>query len=367
MSFDNLKISDSLKQAIRQKGFTEASEVQEKVIPAALEGKDLIGKAKTGTGKTAAFGIPLLENIKQGEASAALIITPTRELAMQVKKEIASLSTGSRLKILAVFGGQSINLQADKLREGPEIIVGTPGRLLDLVSRGLVSFRNTRFLVLDEGDKMLDMGFREDIERIISGFHRERQTMLFSATMPEEILALADRQMKKDRIFFDLSEDDSPVDAVEQFYLMVDPKQKISALQEIINTDRDAKMLVFCKTKRTVDWLDRQLYRRRVRCFAIHGDKPQATRNRILEKFKQTRGGVLVATDLVARGIHVDDISNVINFDYPREPETYLHRIGRTARQGKKGKAISFCTNVMELESLERTGVRHNSQIHEWR
>ena len=367
MSFNKLNISDSLKQAIHKKGFKEASDIQEKVIPAALEGKDLIGKAKTGTGKTAAFGIPLLEKIQEGKEFSALIIVPTRELSMQVKKEIDSLASNSHIRILAVFGGQSINVQADHLRRHPEIIVGTPGRLLDLISRGMVNFRRTQFLILDEADKMLEMGFREDIEEIIRSIPRERQTMLFSATMPEEILDMTDHYMKKDKIFFDLSEDDSPVKSVEQFYLMVDPKQKISALQEIINKDRNAKTLVFCKTKRTVDWLDRQLYRRNIRTFALHGDKPQATRNKILEMFKNSRGGLLIATDLVARGIHVDDIENVINFDYPKEPQTYMHRIGRTARQGKKGKAISFCTNLMELEDLERTGVRNNAQINEWR
>ncbi|MBN1941327.1 MAG: DEAD/DEAH box helicase [Candidatus Diapherotrites archaeon] len=367
MNFNELKISDSLKQAIRNKGFKEPSEVQEKTIPAALEGKDFIGKAKTGTGKTAAFAIPLIEKISPGQGFKALIVVPTRELAMQAKKEIAEIAIGSNLKTVAVFGGQSINVQADLLYKKPEIVVGTPGRLLDLFYRGLLNGKNVSFLILDEADKMFDMGFREDIEKIIHEIPRERQTMLFSATMPEEILELTEQYMKQDKIFFDLSEDESPVAEVEQFYMMVDRKQKVSALQRIIKTHPQAKTLVFCRTKRTVDWLSHELAKRGVKAFAIHGDKPQNMRNRIMEKYKGFRGGVLIATDLVARGIHVDDIDNVINFDFPQEPETYIHRIGRTARQGKKGRAISFCSNVLELEHLERTGSRHNAQIQELR
>ena len=362
LDFNELNIKETIKTAVQKKGFVKASEVQEKVIPAALSGKDLVGKSRTGTGKTAAFAIPLIEKIQPGQGFAALIVVPTRELAMQVKEEIASIAIGSHIKSMAVFGGQSINRQMDLIDRGPEIIVGTPGRLLDLIARGAISFRQTKFLVLDEADKMFDMGFRDDVERIVYNLPKERQTMLFSATMPKDILHLIERNMKQDKVIFDLSMDNAPVQEVEQFYMMVDNRQKIDALHRILKSD-NSKALVFCRTKRTVDWLERQLSRRGIRVLAIHGDKPQNMRNRIIEDYKHSKGGALIATDIVARGIHVDDIGSVINFDFPQETETYLHRIGRTARQGRKGKAISFCANVMELDNLERTGNLTNSTM----
>ena len=361
-----MNINESIKKAVQKKGFVKASDIQEKVIPAALLGKDIVGKSKTGTGKTAAFGIPLIERVRPGQSAAALIIVPTRELAVQVKEEIASIAIGSHIKTMAVFGGQSINRQLELLERKPEIIVGTPGRLLDFISRRSLDLRNTSFLVLDEADKMFDMGFRDDVERIISELPRKRQTMLFSATMPREILHLIEKHLSPEKIVFDLSTDNAPVAEVEQFYVMVDDRQKIEALQKVLSLD-DSKTLVFCRTKRTVDRLERQLYRRGIRALAIHGDKPQNARNRIVEIFKGSRNGVLLATDIVARGIHVEDIGKVINFDLPQESETYIHRIGRTARQGKKGRAISFCTNVRELDVLERTGSMHNTTIQQLR
>lgn len=369
MDFEELNINIKLKEAIRKKGFAEASEVQEKVIPTALAGKDLVGKSKTGTGKTAAFAIPLIEKIAPRRGISALIVVPTRELALQVKEEISSIAFGSGLKAVSVFGGQSISRQAELIDREPEIIVGTPGRLLDLMARGILSFRHAKFLVLDEADKMFDMGFREDIEKILSHFPRERQTMLFCATMPEGIFQLAESHMKHDRIFFDLSEDNSPVEEVEQYYVMVDRNRKVSTLHEILSRERHSKTLVFCRTKRTVDWLESQLSRRGVRALAIHGDRTQNSRNYIIDRYKTSKVGVLIATDLVARGIHVDDIHNVINYDFPEEPEIYLHRIGRTARQGKKGRAISFCTSVFELEQLQRAGrgSENTPELTEWR
>lgn len=364
MNFSELNISNSLQRSLQEKGFQEASDIQSKVIPNALLGKDIVGKSKTGTGKTAAFGIPLIENIQAGERSSALIVVPTRELASQVKDEISSIANGSRVQTVAVFGGQSINLQINLLHKNPEIIVGTPGRLLDLLSRGALNFSRTRFLILDEADRMFDMGFRDDVEKIISVTPRERQTMLFSATMPESIRHLVHKHLNRDKVIVDLSRDNAPVQEVDQFYVMVPEKKKIDSLQRVLKNNLE-KTLIFCRTKRTVDWLERQLGRRGLRVLAIHGDKPQNTRTRIVDKFKRSSNGVLVATDVVARGIHVDDIGNVINFDFPEEKETYIHRIGRTARQGKKGKAISFCGNVMELERLERISSRNKSSLQE--
>ncbi|MBU1120291.1 MAG: DEAD/DEAH box helicase [archaeon] len=362
MNFSELNINDDIKKALQRKGFSEASEIQEKVIPEALSGKDIVGKSRTGTGKTAAFAIPIIEKTVPGQGFSTLVVVPTRELARQVKEEIASIAINSNIKTIAVFGGQNIRMQIDLLRRKPEIIVGTPGRLLDFISRRVIGLEKVRFLVLDEADKMFDMGFREDVEKIISFIPRERQTMLFSATMPAEILSLIERYMNPDKLVFDLSEDNAPVHEVDQFYVMVDKRQKIDALQRVIDNS-DSKILVFCRTKRTVDWLEMQLSRRRISAVAIHGDKPQSARNRIIENFKSSREGVLIATDIVARGIHVDDIDYVINFDFPQEAETYIHRIGRTARQGRKGTAISFCSNLLELNSIERVVARNNTVI----
>ncbi|MBI4045003.1 MAG: DEAD/DEAH box helicase [Candidatus Diapherotrites archaeon] len=358
-----MNIKDSLQEAIQKKGFEKPTEVQEKVVPLALAGKDIVGKSKTGTGKTAAFAIPMIEKILPGTQNAALVVTPTRELALQVKTEIESLMGESGIRALAVFGGQSIETQLRALRQKPEIIVGTPGRLIDLVERRVLDFSATRFLVLDEADKMFDMGFREDIEKIASFLPRERQTMLFSATMPQQILDLADKYLKKDKEIVDLSSDNAPIEEVEQFYLPVHSREKIEALHAVLHREINSKTLVFCRTKRTVDWLERQLFRRRIRVIAIHGDKKQNMRTRVIEEYKRAKSHVLIATDVVARGIHVDNIDLVINFDFPEETETYIHRVGRTARQGKSGKAITFCANVAEFELLQRIVQRNGAQL----
>ncbi|MFH1240470.1 MAG: DEAD/DEAH box helicase [Candidatus Diapherotrites archaeon] len=364
MKFEELNINKRILNALYNKGFEKVSKVQEMVIPEALLGKDVVGKSQTGTGKTAAFAIPLIEKIKQGERFSALIVVPTRELATQVKEEIREIAIGSHIRAVAVFGGQSLNIQARFLDNGPEIIVGTPGRLLDLSARRMVDFRKTRFLVLDEADKMFDMGFRDDVARIISLLPKERQTLLFSATMPSDVRHLVDRHLKKDKVFFDLSKNNAPVQEVEQFCVMVDQRNKINSLMKVLSNGNQ-KALVFCRTKRTVDWLERQLSKKGVKTLAIHGDKSQNIRTKIIDKFKSSRGGMLIATDVVSRGIHVDDIELVVNFDFPAETETYLHRIGRTARQGRKGKAVSLCTNALEKQMLDSVGRSNNTQIQE--
>jgi ATP-dependent RNA helicase DeaD len=362
MNFDDLQISTAIKQALKRKGFTQPTEVQAKVIPIALQKRDLVGKSRTGTGKTAAFGIPLIQMVHRKKGFQVLIITPTRELARQVKEEISSIAIGSHVKTTAVFGGQNIQKQITLLQRRPEIVVGTPGRILDLINRHKLNLSNTRFLVLDEADIMFDMGFRDEIEKIIKFIPKDRHTMLFSATMPREILRLIDRYLKHDKKMFDLSKDNAPVREVEQFYLVIDHKKKVTVLEKYLKKER-AKTLVFCRTKRTVDWLEKLLSRRRISCFAIHGDKKQNLRNKMIEKFKTTDDGILIATDVVARGIHIDDIQTVINFDFPKERETYVHRIGRTARQGKKGKAISFCSNNQERYLLEKIASKNNTRI----
>lgn len=365
MDFNGLNLSESLIKAIKNKGFVEASEVQEKVIPAALSGKDLVGKSKTGTGKTAAFAIPLIEKIAPRSGVSALVIVPTRELAMQAKDEISSIAVGSSLKIVSVFGGQSIFRQIQLLRGEPEIIVGTPGRILDLIDRKVLSFNRARFLILDEADKMFDMGFRPDIEKIISTFPKQRQTMLFSATMPREIMLLAEHHLKHDKIFFDLSEDNAPVEEIQQYVVMIDPRRKIEAVCDIL-LKNNAKTLIFCRTKRTVDWLEHQIGKRGLKSIVIHGDRHQTARIRAVETYKESKNAILIATDIVSRGIHVDDIDIVLNFDFPHDSETYIHRIGRTARQGKKGIAITLCENILQKEALDRIAKKHNTQIKRW-
>ncbi|MFH0836039.1 MAG: DEAD/DEAH box helicase [Candidatus Micrarchaeota archaeon] len=362
MNFKELGVSSSVQHAVKNKGFVKASEIQEQVIPEALTGRDIVGKARTGTGKTAAFAIPIIELTPPGQRFSALIVVPTRELAKQVEEETNSIAAHSKIKAVAVYGGESINVQIGLLRRNQEIIVGTPGRLLYLISRRVVTLNGIKILVLDEADKMFDMGFRIDIGKIISMTPKDRQTMVFSATIPSEIKHLIDRHMKRDKVVFDLSEDNAPVEDVEQFYVMVDQKRKADQLVSVLKAHK-TKTLVFCRTKRTVDWLERQLNKRRVKTLAIHGDKTQAVRNKMIERFKESVSGILIATDVVARGIHVEDIGLVVNYDFPQESDTYIHRIGRTARQGRKGTAVSFCTSLFELKELQAVARRNNTKI----
>lgn len=362
MNFSELKINNDILHALKNKGFSNPSQIQEKVIPLALSGKDIVGKSQTGTGKTAAFAIPIIEKTRRGDAFSVLVIVPTRELATQIKEEISSVARGSNIHTVSVYGGQNINRQIELLRRNPEIIVGTPGRLLDLISRKVLNFKNLKFLVLDEADKMLDMGFIDDIEKIISFTPKSRQTMLFSATIPYAISHIIDRHLNENKVIINLSVDNAPVQEVEQFYISVDRRHKFEALMRLLIHD-NSKTLIFCRTKRTVDWIKRKLSHEKIYVLAIHGDKSQNARNRIIEKFKNSKNEILIATDIVARGIHVDDIGNVVNFDFPEDADAYLHRIGRTARQGKKGKAISLCTNVMEIQTLERISASSNTEI----
>lgn len=355
MNFNELKLNTKLAHAVDRKGYMEPSEVQAKAIPVVLDGKDIIVQAQTGTGKTAAFGIPLLEKIAPTPVQIqALILTPTRELAVQVHKELSELAHGQGIFCLAVYGGASINIQHSELRRGQHIIIATPGRLMDMMRRGWISLNSLKYAVLDEADKMFDMGFRDDIDFILSKCPKERQTMLFSATIPHEIMALANKHLKHDKVFLNISQDNVAVDEIDQFFVKVDPKKRVSTVADLIKGRKMDKCLVFCRTQRTADWLSRELFRRGIRSRSIHGGLPQNARQRVLDDFRSDRTGVLIATDLLARGMDIKDISHIINFDFPKERETYVHRIGRTARFGKGGEAITFCTNVLELEELER-------------
>ncbi|MBI4043840.1 MAG: DEAD/DEAH box helicase [Candidatus Diapherotrites archaeon] len=363
MKFEDLKLNNALLAAVHRKGFEKPTEIQEKIIPLALEGRDLIGQARTGTGKTAAFGFPILQRINPAShVIEALVVVPTRELALQVKEELADLARESRVQCMAVFGGQSINVQAQHLQRKPSIVVGTPGRLMDFMRQRVLDFKHLKFLVLDEADKMFDMGFQEDIQMIVSQLPKERQTMLFSATMPEPIRRLAEVHMKQDKEYINVSEDKLTVDEVDQYFIAVDHKQKVSMLSALLKHKNVQRGVVFCRTQRTVDWLSRMLRGKGIRAEAMHGAQRQTQRNRVLDAFKSGRTNILVSTNLVSRGLHIEDITHVINFDFPQEPETYVHRIGRTARQGKRGEAITFCTNLLEVQELKKiediTGAR---------
>ncbi|MBD3245476.1 MAG: DEAD/DEAH box helicase [Candidatus Omnitrophica bacterium] len=363
-NFSRLGISKEMCGRIARKGFEEPTEIQEKVIPFLLkETDDMVGQAHTGTGKTAAFGIPLLERLCPDAGHVqVLVLTPTRELAVQVAEEINSLQVKNRLKVIAVYGGQSIEHQLRYLRRGVDIVVGTPGRIIDHLQRGTLKLDRVSHAVLDEADEMLNMGFIEDVERILAETNEDRRTLLFSATMPRQILSLARRYMKKYRVF-NTSSGNLSVQLTEQIYFEVNPEDKFEALCRIIDVEPDFYALVFCRTKVDVDRVAHRLNDRGYDADALHGDLSQNMRERILSKFKRRRTTILVATDVAARGIDISNLSHVINFSLPQNPESYIHRIGRTGRAGQEGTAITFVTpdeyrKLLVIQRIAGTEIR---------
>lgn len=353
MKFSELKLSPSLLQAVKEKGFEEPTPIQEQAIPIVLAGKDFIGQAKTGTGKTAAFGLPILEKlVPEIMAPQALIMTPTRELALQVAKELTELGRTTNPRITVVYGGASINPQISELRRGAQIIVGTPGRLLDHLERRTINLTKIAFLVLDEADRMLDMGFIPDIKKILSHTPKNRQTMLFSATMPKEIIALSHSYLNNPELI-KVSEDDLSIEAIKQFYASVDWKDKLTAISAILEEKKNEHTLVFSRTKIGADNLSHKLRQRGFKVMAMHGNLSQARREKTMDLFRQKKIQVLVATDVAARGLDISHIQCVINYNLPDEHDTYVHRIGRTGRMGQGGEAISIITNLEELNILK--------------
>jgi ATP-dependent RNA helicase DeaD len=341
--FASFGLSDTILDALTQKGFTAPSSIQTIALPRLLADKGhLIVKARTGTGKTAAFGIPLVEQLTQGgHAPRALILTPTRELALQIAKEIASLTTGPFPRITAVYGGSSIRNQILDLKRGTEIVVGTPGRLMDLMERKVLDLSAVDWCILDEADEMLDMGFFEDVETILKAVKSERRVALFSATMPEGILRIVRDYIGDVEILEDSApEDEKP--AVDQYYLVVKKEDRLEALRRIIDGADDFYGLIFCATKAGTDELARRLVEGAYAAEAIHGDLSQEARERTLRRFRSRITTILVATDVAARGLDIERLSHVINWDLPNDRETYVHRIGRTGRAGRRGKAISL-------------------------
>ncbi len=342
-TFHSLGISDYILKALEKKGFTTPSPIQERVIPILLSGdKDVIGQAQTGTGKTAAFAIPLIEKLEEtAPFTQALVLTPTRELALQVCTEIISLKGEKRLRVDAFYGGQSIHEQIGKLRRGVDVVVGTPGRILDLIDRGNLKLKSVSYVVLDEADEMLNMGFLEDVETILEEIKGNKRMLLFSATMPDRIKQIANRFMNQPE-FVSVKKEQLTTEAIHQTYYAVPRKTRFEALCRIIDTEANFYGLVFCNTKAETDDVTRWLIERNYDADALHGDIAQNMREKILKRFKSRQIKILVATDVAARGIDVNDLTHVINLGLPQDPESYVHRIGRTGRAGKEGKAISL-------------------------
>ena len=353
-AFGELTVSGAMGYALDRMGYSEPTPVQSRVVPLAMQGLDVVGQAQTGTGKTAAFGIPIVELI-DGESTQiqALVLTPTRELAMQVSDEVSSLGQSQGVRCLTVYGGQSMNVQFDGLRRRPQVVVATPGRLMDHMSRRTISLSEVRIVVLDEADQMLDIGFIDDIERILRTTPSSRQTLLFSATMPGPIHRLARRYLR-DPEWIRVGGDAEPVEQVDQLYYEVAAQDRQAALDELLaDHDRVTQALIFRRTKIGVDRLVYHLERQGFDAEAIHGDMTQAHRERVMRRFKEKRLRVLVATNVAARGLDIPAVSHVINYDMPSNLEEYVHRIGRTARMGRPGTAIMFVSDVLDFSTLD--------------
>ena len=342
VKFNEFKLSAELLAEIDKAGFVEASPIQEQTIPLALEGKDVIGQAQTGTGKTAAFGLPTLEKIRTEEATIqALVIAPTRELAVQSQEELFRFGRSKGVKVRSVYGGSSIEKQIKALKSGAHIVVGTPGRLLDLIKRKALKVQDVETLILDEADEMLNMGFLEDIEAIISRVPESRQTLLFSATMPEAIKRIG-VQFMKDPEHVKIAAKELTTELVDQYYIRVKEQEKFDTMTRLMDVEQPELSIVFGRTKRRVDELTRGLKIRGFRAEGIHGDLDQNKRLRVLRDFKNGNLDVLVATDVAARGLDISGVSHVYNYDIPQDPESYVHRIGRTGRAGQTGQSITF-------------------------
>jgi ATP-dependent RNA helicase DeaD len=347
-TFEDLGLSAQLIKALTENGFKTPFPIQETAIPLILQGKDVVGQAHTGTGKTAAFGLPILQQIKPGGPVQVLILAPTRELAVQVTDEITRFAKYTGIRAVTIYGGQNINLQFDKLRRGVQIIVATPGRLIDHIKQGSIILDEVKFVVLDEADRMLDMGFIDDIKFILFYVNEDRQTCLFSATMPPEILRLADEYMRQNKIeYVRLNEEEITLETIDQSYLVVEEREKFKHLMDFIRSNQKAnsQTIVFAATKQRADRLAYKLRQEGLSAVTIHGDLSQKQRDNAMHKFKKGVEDILVATDIAARGIDVPAIGNVINYDVPEDPNVYFHRIGRTARAGGEGKAISLVSN----------------------
>lgn len=357
MRFDELEISDKIIRAVTEMGFEEATPIQAQAIPEVLSGIDIIGQAQTGTGKTAAFGIPLLERVDpKSKSIQAVVLCPTRELAIQVADEIRRLAKFMHgIKVVPIYGGQDIVKQIRSLKSGVQVVIGTPGRVMDHMRRKTVKFNDVSMIVLDEADEMLNMGFRDDIETILQDTPQERQTVLFSATMPKPIMDIA-AKYQKDAKLIRVVRKELTVKNIEQYYFEVRPKNKEEVLARLLDVYNPHLSIIFCNTKKQVDELVTGLQGRGYFAEGLHGDMKQQQRDRVMNGFRKGRTDILVATDVAARGIDVDDVDAVFNYDLPQDDEYYVHRIGRTGRAGKNGLAFSFVVGkeVYKLKEIQR-------------
>ena len=363
--FAALGLSEKTIKALAKKGFEEPSPIQALTIPVLLKGeKDVVGQAQTGTGKTAAFGLPILEMINKSNGNVrAIVLAPTRELAIQVAEEINSFANGRKLKIVPVYGGQSIELQIRQLKKGVDIVVGTPGRVQDLIDRKVLKLDKLEYFILDEADEMLNMGFVEDIEKILESTNKDKRMLFFSATMPKEILKIAENHMRKDYEIIKVESKELTTNLTDQIYFEVKQKDKFEALCRIIDLEPEFYGIVFCRTKNDVNELAGKLNDRGYDAGELHGDITQNHREVTLNRFKARKLSILVATDVAARGIDVNDLTYVVNYAIPQEAESYVHRIGRTGRAGKEGTAITFMTpseykKLLQIKRITKTDIR---------
>ncbi len=343
MNFDEFKLSKETQKAISKLGFEEPTPIQVSAIPAIMKGGDVIGQAQTGTGKTAAFSIPIVEMFQRSKKPYALILEPTRELAVQVSEEISNISMYKKIQVLPVYGGKSIDTQIRAFKRGVDIVVGTPGRIMDHINRKTFSLSDLKIVVLDEADEMLDMGFIEDIETILKQTPPERQTLLFSATMPDQILSIAKKYMKKPEKIR-VNPGNMVVPKIKQVFYEVRNQDKLNALARLLDVEDPSLAIVFCHTKREVDEVSQKLQHMGYNADALHGDYSQARREEVMGKFRSGKIEILIATDVAARGLDIQNVSHVFNFSIPQNPENYIHRIGRTGRAGKAGIAITLVT-----------------------
>jgi len=359
-TFADLGLSASLLKGLEEAGYKHPTHIQSQLIPAALSGRCCLGQAKTGTGKTAAFALPAMEMIQPGDAFSCLVLVPVRELAVQVHSQFEALGRVTGLRSVAIFGGEPIPKQVDRLKHRPEVVVGTPGRIMDMNQRGLLPYGHIRMAILDEVDRMLDIGFRDDIRRILGSLKQKPQTIFVSATISDEIEKLA-RFYMKDPVKIASVAASLTVSQVNQSHCVVEPWDKRRMLLHLLKSNSPELVVVFCRTKRTVDIVAEFLCKHGIDAHAIHGDMYQRKRDAVMGKLRTGTLGVLVASDLASRGLDVDDISHVVNYDIPEDPEVYVHRIGRTARAGRQGTAWTFVcpdqgelfTNVEALANVE--------------
>lgn len=348
MTFQQLQLSKNILRSLSEQNYEQPTEIQAKAIPVGLSGRDILGSAQTGTGKTAAFALPIIQNLLERGSGhdarpiRALVVTPTRELALQIGESFTAYAQYTTLRNTVIFGGVPQTAQVQAIERGVDVLIATPGRLLDLMDQGVFTLRDIEFFVLDEADRMLDMGFIHDIRKIIAVLPKKRQSLFFSATMPDNILALS-KQILTDPVKIAVDPVSSTADTIRQMLYTTNKKSKKDLLLHLLKDPELDQVLLFSRTKHGADRIVRDLRKRQILCAAIHGDKTQGQRQRALSEFKEGRIRVLVATDIAARGIDIEKLGYVINFDIPNESETYVHRIGRVGRAGEKGIALSLC------------------------